>query len=318
MKVLFYSFCVLALLARTAAAQAVTNGDFETWATPTSTKVEAPANWLTADLILAFINQIPATNFYDTKTVTKSTDAHSGSFAASLNTLTLKNTAGASLVFPGFMVLGGRAGSRSQLIRGLPNAGSPAAARPAQMQLYYKFTGPASDSASVLVYFTNTAPGGVPALIGAALAYFTPSSSYAALTVPIQYDGSSLPDSVHIQLSSGDARKLTSGTKLLIDDISFSGTALAVRADAGLQAQLTVSPNPSPAGRFVISSPATPELAAAPLTVLDVLGREVLRQPAQAAPTPERTLDLSHLALGIYMLRLDSKQGVITRQLVVK
>lgn len=318
MKVLFYSFCVLALLARTAAAQTVTNADFETWATSPSTKVEAPANWLTADLILAFTNQIPATNFYDTKTVTKTTDAHSGSFAASLNTLTLTNTAGASLIFPGFMVLGSRPGSRSQFIRGLPNAGSPATARPAQMQLYYKFTGPATDSASVLVYFTSTAPGGAPAIIGAALTYFAPSATYVPLTLPIQYASSAVPDSVHIQIGSGDAAKLTSGAKLLIDDITFGGTALAMRADAGLQAQLTVSPNPSPAGRFVISSPATPELAAAPLTVLDVLGREVLRQPAQTAPTPQRTLDLGSLPLGIYLLRLDSKQGVVTRQLVVK
>ncbi|MEJ7663136.1 MAG: T9SS type A sorting domain-containing protein [Hymenobacter sp.] len=170
----------------------------------------------------------------------------------------------------------------------------------------------------MLVYFTSTAPGGVPAVIGAAFANFAPSSSYTALTLPIQYISSSLPDSVHIQIGSGDAAKLTPGAKLLVDDITFSGTALAVRADAGLQAQFTVSPNPSPSGRFVISSPATPELAAAPLTVLDVLGREVLRQPAQAAPTPQRTLDLGHLALGIYLLRLDSKQGVITRQLVVK
>ena len=316
MKLLFYSFCALALLVRSAAAQTVTNGNFETWAAPATTKVEAPANWLTADLILAYFNQLPASQYFDTKTVTKSTDAHSGSFAASLNTLTLQNNNGGSIVFPGFMVLGSRPDTLT--IRGLPNAGSPAAARPAQMQLYYKYTGPASDSASVLVYFTSTAPGGVPAIIGASLAYFSPSTTYTALTLPIQYAASALPDSVHIQLSSGDAAKLTSGAKLLVDDITFSGTALAMRADASLQAQLTVSPNPSPAGRFVISSPATPELAAAPLTVLDALGREVLRQPAQAAPTAERTLDLSNLALGIYLLRLDSKQGMITRQLVVK
>ena len=315
MKVFFYSLCGLALLARPAAAQTVTNANFETWATSVN-GVEAPANWLTTDLILAFFNKIPATNYFDTKTITKTTDAHGGSFAASLNTLTLTNNSGASSIFPGLMVLGSRPGS--QVLRGLPNAGSPAAARPTQMQLYYKYTGPASDSASVLVYLTNTAPGGIPAIIGAGLAYFTPSSSYAALAVPMQYASSALPDSVHIQISSGDARKLTAGTKLLVDDISFGGTALAMRADASLQAQLTVSPNPSPAGRFVISSPATPELAAAPLTVLDVLGREVLRQPAQAAPTPQRTLDLSNLALGIYLLRLDSKQGVVTRQLVVK
>ena len=47
-------------------------------------------------------------------------------------------------------------------------------------------------------------------------------------------------------------------------------------------------------------------------------GRVVQRQPALAVPSPTRELDLSSLATGIYLLRLDSKDGVLVRQSTIK
>ncbi|MVN78310.1 T9SS type A sorting domain-containing protein [Hymenobacter sp. HMF4947] len=320
MKAIFYSFAMLLVLGvcHSASAQSFPNNGFETWATP-NTVVEAPTGWQTTDLILAYLNQIPANNYYNTQTVTKITDVHSGSFAAKLSTLSLPTTSGGSVTVPGLLVLGSKPGIYTY--RGFPNAGAAFATRPTQLQFYYKFSGLAADSASVLVYFTKTsgAAGSAPTVLGGALQYLAPTTGgYAAVSIPIQYSSSTLPDSVHLQFSSGSARVIRAGTTLQLDDITFSNTALAVRADASLQELLSVAPNPSPAGRFVVSSPAQPELAAAPLTVFDVTGREVLRQAAQATPTAERVLDLSTLPLGIYTLRLDSKQGALVRQLVVK
>ncbi|QKG54550.1 T9SS type A sorting domain-containing protein [Hymenobacter sp. BRD67] len=188
------------------------------------------------------------------------------------------------------------------------------------MQFYYKLTGPgaATDQAAIQVVLTRSV-NGTSTLIGEADATLAPTTGgYTLGTLTLNYSSSALPDSVTIYAASGNAQTIQAGTALQLDDISFIGTGLAVRADAGLQAQLTVSPNPSPSGRFVISSPSEPALAAAPLTVLDALGREVLRQTPQAVPTGTRELDLSNLPLGIYLLRLDSKQGALVRQLVVK
>ena len=93
---------------------------------------------------------------------------------------------------------------------------------------------------------------------------------------------------------------------------------MATRANASTQAQLIVAPNPSPAGRFQLSAPTAPALASAPLTVLDLTGRVVLAQPALVMLSPTRELDLSSLRTGIYVLRIDSKEGLLTRQLVVQ
>jgi hypothetical protein len=312
-KILYAAF--LLLFSQLANAQTVPNGGFDTWASPRT--VETPTGWLTSDDILSFLNGRPLGTF-NTGTVTKSTDVHGGTFAVKLTTVTTPPTATNLAIVPGILVLGAKTGIYT--LRGLPNAGSAYTTRPTQCNFYYKLSGPATDSASVLVYFTNTV-NRAPNLLGYGLQFLRPTTGgYAAISVPIQYDPASTaaPDSVHFQFSSGDANVLTAGTTLLIDDLSLGNTALAVRADASLQEQLTVSPNPSPTGRFSVGSPAQPDLASSPLTVFDMTGRAVLRQPALATPASGRELDLSSLPIGIYTLRLDSKQGALVRQLVVK
>lgn len=321
MKLLFYSLCALALLARPAAAQTISNAGFETWAIRDS--IEAPAGWLTTDDVFAYYVRKP-TGTFNLGTVTKSTDAHSGSYAAKLTTTREPLTTGGSTLVQGILVLGAEVGKYNFF--GIPLGGAPFNKRPTRMQFSYKFNGTAADSALALVYLSQA---GSTNLSGVSAILLSPSNSYITVAIPITYDptDTSTPDSIHIVFASGysthigkaNSANIQEGSTLLVDDISLSGGGvLATRADAGTQAQLTVSPNPSPAGLFQLAAPAEPALASAAYTVSDMLGRVVARQPAQATPTPERTLDLSNLRTGIYLLRLDSKQGVITRQLVVK
>jgi hypothetical protein len=200
------------------------------------------------------------------------------------------------------------------------------------MQFFYKYSGTTADSALVLVYFTKTT-NGRPRIMGLGGGFLNPAATYSGVSASIGYDdNTTVPDSVHIILTSGYSRLLydpntgitrfpsniKAGSTLLIDDISFSGAPLAARADASTQALLTIAPNPSPGGRFVLNAPDKPELAAAPWQVLDGLGRIVAQQAAQPVPSGQRELDLSALSAGVYLLRLDAKQGAIVRQLTVK
>lgn len=317
-KILYFALWLGSALST--AAQTLPNGNLETWSNPyplgTSAGPDVPTNWQTTDDILSAINKLPKGS-YNTGTVTKTTDAHGGSFAAKLSTLSLPTNSGGTVNVPGYLVLGNRVrvDAASNIYSGLPFA-----ARPTQLQFYAKLAGASAvaDAPAIQAILSRTV-GGVSQIVGGVSATLTATTTtYTLVTLPLTYSSSAVPDSVTIYAVSGSAQSITAGTTLQLDDFSFSGGTLAVRADAGLQALLTVSPNPSPAGRFSVSSPAQPDLAAAPLTVFDVMGREVLRQPAQAVPTPTREIDLSTLALGIYTLRLDSKQGSITRQLVVK
>ena len=256
---------------------------------------------------------------YNTTAVTKSTDAHSGSFAAKL-TNTQFNTPQGPVVLEGALILGTKL--REQITyEGYPIGGAAYTARPTQLQFYYKLTGPATDTAIATFLLTKTGRAGTqPTLVGGGTIFLTPSTTggYVGVTANIPYNTSDTPDSVRIQFSSGAARVIAAGSTLLVDDVSVIGATLATRADASTQAKLVVAPNPSPAGRIQLSAPTEPTLASAPLTILDLTGRVVLEQPALAVPTPTRELDLSSLRTGIYVLRLDSKEGLLTRQLVVQ
>jgi hypothetical protein len=316
MKTIFYAITLACSFLATlgATAQTITNSGFETWATRNS--AEAPANWLTLDDILAF--EDPG-YVYNTGVVTKSTDVHSGSFAAKLTNTTFTGQNGASLVQEGVLVLGTKLSGRAYY-NDYPIGGLPSTTRPTQFQFFYKLTGPSSDVAVATVLLTKkSATGGLPEIIGGGTLTLTPTNgSYVGVSADIPYSSTATPDSVRMQFSSGTAATLAAGSVLLIDDVSLIGGALPVRADAGTQALFTVSPNPSPAGRFRLSAPDQPALASAPYAVLDLTGRVVAQQPALAVPSPVRDIDLSSLSTGIYLLRVDSKQGALVRQLVVK
>jgi hypothetical protein len=315
MKLYFYVLVgLLALTTGLASAQNFPNNGLEVW--NTTTGGEKPANWQTTDNILDFLVGAPAGSF-QTGAVTKTTDAHSGSFAAKVTTVGVPTTSGGSVPFPGFLVLGNRVviDADDNILAGLPYT-----SRPTQMQFYYKLsgTGAATDQAGVQVILSRTSGGNSQVVGGASIAFTAAANTYTLVTLPLQYASSLQPDSITVYCTSGNVATPQVGTTLQLDDFVLSGVPLAVRADANLQNQLLVGPNPSPAGRFVISSPAQPGLAAAPLTVLDVTGRTVVRQPAQTVLSGQRDLDLSALPIGIYTLRLDSKEGVLTRKLVVK
>jgi hypothetical protein len=315
MKAPVYAFTwLLALTAHFTHAQNFPNNGLDTWSSPNG--VEKPTNWQTTDNILDFLTGAPAGSF-NTGAVTKTENARSGAYAARLVTVAVPTNSGGSIPFPGYLALGNRVVLDTD---GNVFAGLPYTSRPTQFQFYYRLSGPgaATDQAGVQVILTRTTNGTSQIVGGASTTLTTVASAYTLVTLPLQYSSSLVPDSITVYATSANVETPQVGTALQLDDFSLTGGALAVRADASLQNQLMVGPNPSPAGRFVISSPSEPSLAGAPLTVLDVAGRTVVRQPAQPIPSGQRDLDLSALPVGIYMLRLDSKQGMLVRQLVVK
>ncbi|MBJ6111437.1 T9SS type A sorting domain-containing protein [Hymenobacter sp. BT523] len=285
-------------LATPATAQTVPNGNFSTWATRNG--VETPTGWLTTDDLLG--------GFFSTGAVAKTTTANSAPYAAQLQTVSLPG--GAS--FPGLLILG----STLRTSAGLPG-GVPFTARPRNLQFYYQLQGSQalSDSAAMVVLLTRRLNGTTTVVAGGAYDFRALASSYTLATVPLQYSSGLAPDSVFMVFYSGQARTVTAGSVLRIDDISFSGTATATR-DAALAAPLSIAPNPSPDGRYRLSSPDAAVLTA-PLSVFDATGRLVRREaPAPRPGAPERALDLSELPAGIYSVRLDTPYGLLTRKLV--
>ena len=310
MKALLRTGLATSLLVATLAsaqAQTIPNGGFETWALRNS--VEAPTGWVTTDDVAA---ALVGTAF--TGTYTKVTDAHGGTYAARLES---KNTL-LSIVVPGAVGIGTKVGANVALPGGIPFTG-----RPTMLQFYYKLSGPqlvaASDGAFAQVALTRYVNGATQTLATARQVFTTVTSTYVLAQVPLTYTSSATPDSVHLVLSSGAIITATAGpvagTVFQVDDVSFTGTATATR-DAALSAALTVAPNPSPDGRYLLHAP--PTLLAGTLAVTDATGRVVRREAALTTSAPTRALDLSGLAAGFYTLQLVADQGLVTKKLVVE
>ena len=96
----------------------------------------------------------------------------------------------------------------------------------------------------------------------------------------------------------------------------FSGTLLANRPDATLQASLTVSPNPAVGGRFALRAAGSTGNRAATVRVLDSTGR-LVQQRAWASATP-LNLDLSQQPAGLYVLEVQSASGTARQKVVVQ
>lgn len=286
-----------------AQAQAVSNLDLETWSTRStsvSTGVEAPANWITDDDLVSQDagQQLPASF----GTLVKTTDSHSGSYAAKLIT----DASG----FASYFVLGPRAATNStNSIGGVPFTG-----RPAQLQFYYKLAGAnaVADSAYVQLELTATVNGTSQTVGYVAQVLTNPATTYTLASFPVTYLSTATPDSVHLMFISGVAQNLTTGSTVYIDDIDLGLVPTATR-NAALNAAVTASPNPSPDGRYVLNATTT-GLLNSPLTVLDATGR-VVRHEAATAAAASRILDLSELPGGIYTLQLMTPQGLLTRKL---
>ena len=274
------------------------NSNLETWVMRAGHEV--PANWLTTEDLTG--------GGLGTNTVVKTTVAHDGSFAAQLQTQTIAGVT----QFPGILILGNILNRSSTGLGGLPFT-----ARPRNLQFYYQLTGPraVADSATMLVLLTRRVSGtSAPVLIaGGSYDFSTPASNYTLVTVPLQYVSALAPDSVAMFFVSGTSTTVTVGTVLRIDDITFTGTATATR-DAALSAALAITPNPSPDGRYQLSS-TEPALLAAPLSVLDATGRVVRHEEVPPLATP-RLLDLHDQPPGIYTVQLFTPQGVVVRRLL--
>ncbi len=303
--VLAAAFSCLALAP--AHAQTVANGDFETWAVRNGN--DSPTGWLTTDDVAMSLLPIPLA----TGTFTKTTDAHSGTYAVRLETKTTLLG-----VLPGAVGIGTKVGADITVPGGVPFT-----TRPAQLQFYYKLSGPqpatASNGAFAQVALTRTTNGSIQVIATAKQVLTTVTSTYVLAQVPLTYTSSASPDSLRLVFSSGiislsAGATATAGTVLQVDDVAFTGTVTATR-DAALSAALTVSPNPSPDGRYVLAAP--PTLLSAPLAVLDATGRVVWREDARSQLAATRALDLKGLASGLYTLQVFANQGLLTKKLLV-
>ncbi|WBA43803.1 T9SS type A sorting domain-containing protein [Hymenobacter canadensis] len=281
-------------------AQSVPNGGLENWTTQGA--AEYPASWLTTDAVYAG-QGLPLT----LGTVTKSTDRNSGSFAAKL-----ESKAVFGVQFPSFLILGSRFVNSNTFGIG----GIPFTSRPASLQFWYKLTLASNDSAGVYVALTR---GGGPTaqLVGAGAAILPARAGYGQFSLPITYAVGVAPDSLRLFFLCGTGG-VAASSSLWIDDIGLAGAVAATSAPAATQAALSIYPNPSVSGEFVLASLPQPAVATAAYQIFNAQGQLVRQQPA--APLNEasgRRVDLRGMPAGVYLLHLSPPDGPLLRKLLI-
>jgi hypothetical protein len=203
LSVLFLS--ALILVVRVNAQDATPNAGFENWTVVTfPTQYEVPDDW----------DQLnDQTNFIGILTCVKTTDAHTGSFAAKLVTkvvtiLTLVDTAN------GIITTG-------ELITTPPygiTGGIPYMQRPDSMAGWIKYTPEGGDSCQIEFVLRNSNND----TIGTAL-YKTGAtiSQYTRFSAPVVYNSGDLPDTSLWLISSSNGFNAIPNSTLYVDDLSL-------------------------------------------------------------------------------------------------
>jgi len=306
------------------AQSTVPNAGFETWQSRGSGlyRFDSPQSWLTSEDVLYQVLGLGALAV--PRLTSKTSDKYTGSSAAQI---TPKVASGQSI--PAILLLGDRfrvsltdlsnPASITDITR---SRGVPFTARPTQLSFWYKFAGESTDQAQVALALSNgnlkttgflVATGGSvsPNLI------MPGTTTYKQFTFPLVYTAADTPDSLRLGFIVGGNQVFSSSASLTVDELVFS--TVAANASPAVAGALSVYPNPSSDGIFSLASLQKPGVATAALSVTDALGKVVLQQAA--APTSEangRQLDLRGKPAGVYLLRLNTAEGVVVRKLQVQ
>ena len=260
----------------------VPNGDFEQWNSGN------PVGWYTNNQLAPFISQ--------------STDAHSGSYAAKG-----ENVSVGSLVLGAFLQSGD-----------LATHGFPVSQRYASLTGYYKFTSAGSDVVDIVVGMWKNgqalASGGV---------FFSDAASYTQLSVPIYYISSDVPDScvIFAAIVNNNGGIVHLGSFFLLDDLSLSGNVTGIdEQNSDIPSSFSLSQNyPNPFNPETIINYQLTINNFVSIKVYDVLGNEVAALVNEEKPAGRYSVkfDGSDLASGIYLYKLSAGNNVITRKMML-
>lgn len=223
-----FTLLVLMFTALSVNSQTIPNAGFENWTT-TQLIVPSPNSWFTLNLLGLSSFTFP---------VTKSTDKHSGSFAAKCETVSLQlvDTIPAQ-VFPGLIALGD-----FDLLTQTGGFGVPFTSRPDSMVFWAKSNLLGGDSAIAYVQLSkwNNSLNSQDMIATGGIFFIENYSSFKRFSVPLTYNSSSTSDSLSIGFMSGS----TLGSYIIVDDVSFIYNSLDVKELADDSKSIEIFPNP--------------------------------------------------------------------------
>ncbi len=289
-KTLFFGALVSASILK-AKAQ-IPNPSFEQWQTRNLTIVqfEEPVNWLSNNIVFAFTKPVNLP-------IKKTTDAHTGSYA-----LLLENIPDTSSEKQSAMTMSGTANYFTQeyVTKFKLNT------KPASLDLFYKYLPVNNDSFFIQI---STFKNGDFVGDGTYSSKAT-QNTYAKISIPINYqDTNSIPDSANIVMYASNFMQVSEGTKLYIDDLSFSNAVSKVE-DISPIALPKLYPNPTQNELYIEMD----NMSNAKANIISLNGETMMQAEVSRS---HNHIDLSGLSNGIYVVQLVSEEGVSNQKITV-
>ncbi len=272
----------------------IPNGDFEDWSSDALNLYEEPASgwWTTLN---------PLRNLGGPVTVSKSTDAHSGTYSARL----VSDTYG-TLFSPGILLSG------SLDLLAAPTfftRGQPYTSRPSTFEGWYKYSPVDGDSGAIAVQLikwnTTTNQRDTVGEVGIIIPNATPT--WTQFVLPIFYYSNETPDSIIVvATSSADGGNFNGavGSELWVDDFDLSLATGQAPAEESLEVRFWER-----GGEWIVDLPTE----RAQLRVLDFSGKILL---TSSLHTGQNNIPLTGWSSGVYLVEMTGVSGRVWRKKV--
>lgn len=292
-----FTHVLFALLVPAALVAQVPNYSFENWTSMGS--YDNPDGWGTMN------NTTALASIY---TVTKGTPGNPGSFYMKITS----KTVGPGVV--GGIAVSGVIDSTTML----PKSGFAFNQRPASFTGKWQhmiFGNSQGSVTATLTRWDSNSNTRVPVAV-ATQTLSGMAMSWANFSINFSYTDGGYPDTCIIVLKASGANP-TNNDYLWVDNLGFSGSVVGTGAEQSLLQQVSVYPNP--AGSTMQVKINLQQTQNARISICDLQGRVIRTEDAELQTGENiRTLDLSALARGSYLLRIVAAEGTAVCPIVTQ
>jgi len=256
------------------------NGGFENWTEYTSDEADS---WFSTNLFSKPLGLTP---------VSKSLDSYEGNYAIQLEK---------TLTYFGDTLAGVTNGHLSW---DGPVGGMPVIQIPETISGFYKYTTAEDEKATANVKLFRYNPStGESDILAEESITLQPTAGYTPFNLNIQYNAYPPPDTVNIFFSVENSFQLKTGGVLLVDDLDITFKPVGIESSKQ-ELQGRVFPNPAKDVLFIEAG--NIENAKLSISIFDSFGSAVISKEIDSSTGSVIKLDVSKLASGLYLYRLNS------------
>ena len=267
----------------------IPNAGFETW-----TDANTATSWTSVNqsVIISTIHSLA-----------RSTDSHSGTYAAEL-----KTQAVLTLTVPGICDLG-----TIDLTTQAVGGGTPFTGRPDTLKGYFKYTPIGADSMLIAIMLSKSNGGVRDTIAGGIFTCSAAVGSYTEFALPIYYNAAYTenPDTMNIILLSSATSTGGNGTTLLIDDLSLVYNPVGISENHAVNYR--IYPNPA-SDHLTISTNDTKNIPVN-VKIFNLTGQEVYND--NYLNVSNHNINLSSFKEGMYFVKISSNNINKTEKVLI-